>query len=386
MKVLITTDLYLPTVNGVVTSVLNLKNELTKKGHEIKVLTLVQAEKTREENVYYIKSFSVGRIYPQARCMRSLAVKQIEELIKWHPDVIHSQCEFSTYIFARFIARKTNAPIIHTYHTVYEDYTHYFSFSDRIGKKAAKIFTKAILRKTQDIIAPTEKVTKLLQNYHINKPIYTIPTGIDVDRYAKRVSLDILKEKKRMLGIPEGNFVLIYLGRIAKEKNVEEVIDYMLKIDSYNVSLLVVGDGPKKEELEQYVLKHGANHNIIFTGIVERDKVNEYYQLADVFVSASTSETQGLTYIEALANGVPLLCRKDECLEHVIEDGVNGYKYEDFQQFYDCLKLLDMNGRIDERYRMSARTTAEGFSTEKFVENVEKVYCKALNEKNIEER
>jgi 1,2-diacylglycerol 3-alpha-glucosyltransferase len=148
----------------------------------------------------------------------------------------------------------------------------------------------------------------------------------------------------------------------------------------------VVGDGPERKEIEERAISHDKNNNIIFTGKVDREKVNEYYQLADIFVSASTSETQGLTYIEALANGLPLLCRNDECLKDVIADGMNGYKYENFDEFLEYLKRLDFNGNIDEKYKKSARDTAENFSTEKFVENVEKVYCQAIQEKQTKEK
>lgn len=383
MKVLITTDLYLPTINGVVTSVLNLKKELIKRGHEVKILTLVQADKDcNEKDTYYIKSFSVGKIYPQARFMRSFGTKQMLELIEWKPDVIHSQCEFSTYFFARHIARKTGAPIIHTYHTIYEDYTHYFSFSHKVGKKTAKIFTKVILRKTQDVIAPTEKVNRLLQTYHINKPIYTIPTGIDVDKYAKEISLEMRNQRRRALGISKEQIVLIYLGRVAKEKNIEEVADYVLRLDNPDIRLLIVGDGPERKELEEYVKKIDVNRQIIFIGKVDRDKVGEYYQLADVFVSASTSETQGLTYIEALANGIPLLCHRDECLDDVIEEGVNGFQYHNFDEFKQYLNILEKGGYIDDRYKKSARIKAERFSTEKFAESVEQVYYSAILENN----
>src|SRR5699024_12144603 len=126
MKILLTSDWYYPVVNGVVRSILNLKKYLEDKGHEVKVLTLSNSRKTYKENqIYYIGSLSAGRIYPEARISPLLRNREILELINWKPDLIHSQCEFSTFIMAKKIARKTNAPLVHTYHTIYEDYTHY---------------------------------------------------------------------------------------------------------------------------------------------------------------------------------------------------------------------------------------------------------------------
>lgn len=385
MKVLITTDLFLPTINGVVTSVLNLRDELIRRGHEVKILTLVQADKkSDEENTYYIKSFSVGKIYPQARFMRSLGTRQMEELIRWKPDVIHSQCEFSTYFFARHISRKTGAPIIHTYHTVYEDYTHYFAFNDRVGRKTAKLFTKVMLSKSQDIIAPTAKVSRLLKGYEIKQPIYTIPTGIDIHKYAEEISGEILTEKKKKLGIEKYRTILLYLGRVAKEKNIAEIIQYVVRLNNPGICLLIVGDGPEIKELKEYAAEMDVHRNILFVGKVDREFVAQYYQIADVFVSASTSETQGLTYIEALANGIPLLCHRDECLDDVIDEGYNGFQYSNFEQFKAYLDILEKDGYIDQRYKKSARDKASQYSTEQFAEQVEQVYCNALleNKKN----
>ena len=126
MKILLTTDWYKPVVNGVVTSVINLKKELEMRGHEVEVLTLSRNfESYAEEGVYYIKSLNLEKIYTNARAVIPHAEPLIQELIWWRPDVVHSQCEFMTFSYAAKIARKCNCPLIHTYHTVYEDYIHY---------------------------------------------------------------------------------------------------------------------------------------------------------------------------------------------------------------------------------------------------------------------
>ena len=127
MKILITTDWYRPVINGVVTSVLNLTEQLEKRGYEVKVLTLSRnCHSYKEENVIYAGSVGMGKIYPQARVKIPVVAREyMEELLAWNPDLIHSQCEFSTFFLAKRIAGELDIPIIHTYHTVYEDYTHY---------------------------------------------------------------------------------------------------------------------------------------------------------------------------------------------------------------------------------------------------------------------
>ena len=159
MKILITSDWYIPAVNGVVTSVKNLRRELEARGHEVRVLTLSQNHRSyKRDGVTYLGSVAAGLIYPGARLRTALAGKWVREIVEWEPDVVHSQCEFSTFFLARRIAEELDIPLVHTYHTVYEDYTHYFSPSVHFGKKAAAVFTRWAPSHTDCLIAPTAKV------------------------------------------------------------------------------------------------------------------------------------------------------------------------------------------------------------------------------------
>ena len=168
MKILITSDWYLPAVNGVVTSVKNLRRELEARGHEVRVLTLSQNRHScRKDGVTCLGSVAAGLIYPGARLRTALAGKWVREIVEWGPDVVHSQCEFSTFFLARRIAEELDIPLVHTYHTVYEDYTHYFSPNVRFGKKAAAVFTRWAASHTDCLIAPTAKVRLLLQGYGV---------------------------------------------------------------------------------------------------------------------------------------------------------------------------------------------------------------------------
>ena len=179
MKILLTTDWFAPTVNGVVTSVLNLRKGLEARGHEVRILTLSRSSCSyAQDGVYYLRSMGVGAVYPQARLGVPLQKKMTKELLYWGPDIVHSNCEFSTFPAACHIAEKANAPLLHTYHTVYENYTHYFSPSQAWGKKMVRQFSRWVARRTDGIIAPPEKTAALLRGYGINCPLYVIPTGI----------------------------------------------------------------------------------------------------------------------------------------------------------------------------------------------------------------
>ena len=171
MKILITTDWYTPAVNGVVTSVKNLQRELERRGHEVRILTLSQSlHSWSRDGVTAIGSVNAGRIYPGARLRTAMAGRWVRELMDWRPDVIHSQCEFSTFFLARRIAEELDVPLVHTYHTVYEDYTHYFSPSVRWGRCAVAAFSRWVAAQVDGMIAPTGKVRGLLQGYGRSLP------------------------------------------------------------------------------------------------------------------------------------------------------------------------------------------------------------------------
>ena len=172
MKILLTSDWYIPAVNGVVTSLLALRRQLTRQGHEVRVLTLSGSlHSHKEEGVYALGSVDAGMIYPGARLRAPEGDALIRELIAWGPDIVHSQCEFSTFAPARRIAKACGVPLVHTYHTVYEDYTHYFSPSIRMGRCAVAAFSRWVAAQTDCMIAPTGKVRRLLQGYGVRCPV-----------------------------------------------------------------------------------------------------------------------------------------------------------------------------------------------------------------------
>ncbi len=375
MKILITSDWYWPVVNGVVRSVMNLIEYLVSEGHDVRVLTLSNTTKSyKDGKVYYVGSLSAAKIYPQARVTNLLATSHLKEIKEWGPDVIHSQCEFSTFMMARSIASGLDIPIVHTYHTVYEDYTHYFIPSRRAGKKLVSMASKTFAGFCDRIIVPTNKTRKLLLTYGISdEMIDIIPTGINIpELYDKKLL-------RKSLGMAENAKVLLYLGRLGAEKNIQEIMEYYDRLKDDDIKLYIVGGGPYLKTLKEDADK--LSKEVIFTGMVDANSVNRYYQAADIFTTASTSETQGLTYYEALANGTLALCRDDSVLDGVIKNGFNGFKYKDFQDFEKFVERIFEDSEIKELLEINARAYAEeNFSTEGFGEKCLASYKKAIEE------
>lgn len=372
MKILLTTDTWTPTVNGVVTSTVNLRAELTARGHDVHVLTLAGGCHTQQaDGVTFLGSLDAGLIYPGARLRAPALDNALQELIAWQPDVVHSQCEFSTFAPARRIALACGAPLIHTYHTVYEDYTHYFSPSRRMGRRLAALFTRAVCASADAVIAPTPKIQRLLRSYGVQCPVRVIPTGLDLRRFTAAPDPAL----RTALGLPDRGPVLLYLGRLAKEKNIAELIAAMPEIPG--AALLIVGDGPERPALEAQAEALGLAGRVIFAGMVPPAQVPRYYALADAFVSASTSEAQGLTYIEALAAGLPLLCRADPCVEALIRPGEGGWVYHSAREFTALARALP-TGAAAQSLRQAARRAAAPYTREVFGQSVEGLYFRAL--------
>lgn len=377
MKILITTDWYAPVVNGVVVSVLLLQRELEKLGHEVRVVTLAPGLRSfRKGQVYYIGSVDAGKIYPGARLRLGRSGALLRQLEEWGPDIVHSQCEFSTLRVAMAIAHRMDVPVVHTYHTVYEDYTHYLPIGKKTGKYVATTLSRRVCRRVACVVVPSQKVERLLRSYGVKRRIEVIPTGIDLSAYRQAPDPKRQEELRKKLGIPKGKLVLLYLGRMAKEKGLEELMEYLAQAGRKDAVLLLVGDGPDREEA--LACAREKKLPVIFAGMVPHGEVPEYYRLGDIFVTASTSETQGLTYFEALAAGLPVLCRKDPCLEGVIEDGVNGWQYEGKEEFCRRLEEFCADKPLRKQMALAAEETAERFSAEAFGRAAETLYRSVL--------
>ncbi|HCO19011.1 MAG TPA: glycosyltransferase family 4 protein, partial [Tissierellales bacterium] len=336
----------------------------------------------KEGNVYYIKSVSADKLYPGARASIYLFGELYDEILKWAPDIIHTQAEFTTFIFAKRIVKALGIPHVHTYHTVYEDYTHYFSINEQIGKKTVAYLSRRLLDALDEVIVPTAKVKRLLEGYGVIPRISVIPSGIRLDSFYQNTNDLEQKELKSHLGIAPDKKVLVYVGRLAKEKNLDELLDYYKRLDRNDTVLLITGIGPYRSRLEKLVDAMELTDRVIFVGLVEPSTLHKYYKLGDIFVSCSTSETQGLTYIEALACGVPPICRRDLALEGVINDGINGYQYDTFEEFKS--RVEELLSDETKRTEISGRAVENslGYSTGIFADSVEELYSRVLNKHN----
>ena len=390
MRIGIFTETYTPYISGLVTSEVMLKKALEKKGHEVYVVTAnletFHYEYDEKEKVLRIPGIPTG-IY-NSRLTSIYPIQALNKIKSWNLDIIHSQTEFAIGSFARLFAKQYNIPIVHTYHTMYEDYVHYITkgYFNRSSKKIVEYLTKFYCDKTiNELIVPTKKAYDLFkEKYNIQRNIHIIPTGIEVDRfYEEKVDEKEINKLKRKYNIKKNDFTLIFVGRIAEEKNVPYIIEVMEEIikEKNNIKLLIIGDGPDKEKYEKIVKKTKTESNITFTGKVPWDKIPTYYHLGSAFISASTTETQGLTIIEAMAASLPALCINDESFNGTVVNDLNGYLFNDKKECKEAILKLANNKKLTKYLSNGARTSAEQHSAKYFAEKVLDVYKIAIKNK-----
>lgn len=387
MKIGIFTDTYNPVVSGVVTSINMLEQEMKKRGHEVYIFApskSIKLEPTESQNLYMLKSMPllVAKEYKQrlaAFYSREVA-KQIKEL---NLDIVHTQSEFSLGLFGKIISRKFGIPFIHTYHTMWEDYMHYIvpvkGGRNIYSKRFARTLSKNFVRKAECIITPSKKTEKYLK-YRCkikNKPIYIVPTGIDTKPFNKsNFSDDDRKTLRNSLGIKDDDKVIIFLGRVAEEKSIDVIMKNMPSVfkSMPNTKFLIVGDGPSKADLEQQAKDLGINENVIFTGKVPWQDVPKYYNIADVFVNASLTETQGLTFIEAMAAGLPVIARFAPNLTEYIYNNKNGILIKKDSDFSKAIISILSNEKLAKKLTSNAMSTVEQYSVEEFGDKLEMLY------------
>lgn len=334
MRIGLFTDSYYPEINGVANSVYTLFQNLCVLGHDVHVFAPRSKGYAQVENkrVHYIHSLPL--VVLKDRNFGIYGPVLARELKKYQFDVIHTNSEFSLGVLGQIAGREIGCARVHTYHTVWEDYVYYVTHgvADEAARSLARKYSSFWCNHFDAVIAPTLKTQRLLEDYGVTSPIRIIPSGLEITRFAPELHDVALRARVRAeCGVASNERVLLYLGRIAKEKNLDQVLRVFprLRASCPDVRLVIVGEGPLIPDLKAQAAELGCQAHVTFTGPKPWKEIDNYYAMGDVFVSASHSETQGLTYIEAMASGLCVVAYNDPCLEGVIEDGQNGLLFRD---------------------------------------------------------
>jgi len=309
MKILFISDVYFPRINGVSTSIRTFVEQMRYLGHEVHLIAPDYGVDTADEA--WIKRVTARSIYfdPEDKLMKyGDAIKRLPELQQENYDIVHIHTPFVAHYLGLKLARELNVPCVETYHTFFEDYLHHYL--PWIPKVMARGMARAISRRqcneVDAIVAPSKPMLDVLRGYGVNVFAEVIPTGLQMKSF-EEADGQAFREK---FGIPLDRPMLLYVGRVAFEKN----IDFLLRMAKDLIEhrpdalLVVTGEGPAEASLHKLVKTLGLEQNVKFIGYLDRNKeLNACYQAADVFVFASKSETQGLVLLEAMAQGTPVV-------------------------------------------------------------------------------
>ncbi|MDD4809274.1 MAG: glycosyltransferase [Bacilli bacterium] len=390
MRIGMFTDIYYPYLSGVVISVDSLRKTLEKQGHEVYIIT----SNLENQKFLYDKKNKIIRIpgintpIPGTKLVYPYSIRTARIMKKWKLDIIHSHTEFGIGTFARIIGQQLNIPIVHTYHTMYEDCVYFVTkgYFDNVSKKVVEYLTKFYCDKIiSELIVPTEKVKeKIKKEYQVKRNIHIIPNIIEIEKYYQENILpDVLDGYKKQFKIDNDNFYIMYLGRVSEEKNIAFLMNAMPKLIAYNkkIKLVICGSGNALDNLKKIADKKKIRDNVIFTGLYPFEESQYYYQLGQVFVMSSKSETQGMTVIEALASSKPVICIEDESYKNTVIHGYNGYLFKTEKEYIEYVKKLFEDSKLLKQMSKNARESIQKYSPQVFANNVINVYKIAI-EKN----
>ena len=389
MRIALFTDTFPPFINGVSTSCYNLVQILKKNGNDVIVVTPQHSNGPLEikDGIIFVPGIELKKLYGYR--ITSLYSPKVFKLIRdFHPEVIHNQTDSTIGQFAKIVANKLAVPIVYTYHTSYEDYTYYAThgYFDRLAKRVMRVYTKNVADSTTGFITPSYKTKEYLRYAGSDIYINIIPTGIDFtlfgdDKIDKEKQIAFKKEHQ----INENTKVFLLLGRVAKEKSMDISIKsfalYHQRHPEMDVKLIIVGGGPQLEELKELVKTLNIENLVTFIGPVLAKEVPFYYHLADIYTSASLTETQGLTFMEAMASKTLVLARFDTNLADTIIDNETGFFFHDEEDFVlKVERIFAMNKEELDHIKEAAINICDTYSLEKFYSRIMEVYQRAIRE------
>ncbi len=324
MRILMISDVYFPRINGVSTSIITFRGEMQRLGHEVYLIAPRYPEPFEDdEHVLRIASRSVA-LDPEDRMMsyRDI-VAQIENLGRLQFDLLHIHTPFVAHYAGIKIARTLGIPAICTYHTLFEEYLyHYIPWLPKsLLRFCARKFSVSQCNQVAGVISPSSLIVELLQRYGVTTRIITLPTGIDANHFDKGDGTAF----RAKLSIPEDCKLLLNVSRIAFEKNIGDILAMFRCVHSAmpNTILVIAGEGPAKEEYIRQVRDWQLQASVIFVGYLDRNSVLiDCYKAADLFVFASTTETQGLVLLEAMASGTPVVSVAAMGTKDVLKDNI----------------------------------------------------------------
>lgn len=403
MKIAMFTDAYFPRINGVTVSVNSYAMELTKLSHEVCVVCLEYSESQQKSSFFDEKSsdekspFKIIRIPSlsvifskedrAARVEKWNFIKKQMDLFK--PDVIHINSEFTVGYFGAMYARHRKVPYVFTFHTMWEDYlANYISFLPKFFlRNTGKELVKFYLKRADVIIAPTKRIAEVVDRYGVEKDVDILPTGIPDEKikFSMARSRTISSTLNKKFPGLKGKKILLFVGRIVKEKNLPFLFEVLKKVQKFypKTALLFVGGGPYLEELKELSKEEKLESSVFFTGYIASEDLVYIYKLAQVFVFPSKTETQGLVTVEAMLSGLPVVAIGEMGTVDIMQGNNGGFMVnDDSEEFSEKVILLLKNQNLRKQKSLEAMEWGKQWKISALTPKLVNCYEKAIKIKN----
>ena len=375
MRIAVFTDTYLPTVDGVVTSLLTTKRELEHLGHEVVVFApQVPGDGCgRRGDVVYVRAREF-RHYPGYR-LAMLPGREVETLQEIDADLVHSHGIGFMGVKGMWSAWQCKRPLVLTFHTMIMDaMTYYvpFHLDLKLLERGLKLYLRVFLHKCHAVVVPTRAILREIERIAPRmKHTEVIPTGVDARRF--RPDVDGRRVRARY-GL-DGNELVLHVGRIAREKDLPTLVGALehVRAERPGAKLMFVGTGPYEAGLRALVERRGLSRDVIFAGFVPEADLPAYYAACDAFAIPSRFETQGLVVLEALASGKPVAGVNYRAIPEFVHDGENGFLFapgDPKGAAHAIGKCLEWRNAL----AVGARATAEKYTVEASTRRLVGVY------------
>jgi 1,2-diacylglycerol 3-alpha-glucosyltransferase len=323
------TDSYLPATHGVEVSIETFRKNLERAGHRVFVYApAVPGYTDSNRRVFRLKSIRAIDTPEMRLAFPVVEDGNIRELTRRPLDIVHVHTPFTVGLLGKYIATHQHVPIIYTHHTHYPEYAKAYLKDRVVLPFLAKSLSAWFSNISDAVIAPSPKIRALLRSYGVRRPIYVLPTGMRLQRFRRtRTCARKARALRLRLGIAPDAKVLLFVGRLGREKNIDFVIRAFAELKQMRreVRLVLVGDGPIRDQLKSLVTRLGLKETTSFTGSVAHAEIASYYQVADLFVFSSLTDTQGIVVLEAIASGLPVVALRDEAFTSMVKNGRNGF-------------------------------------------------------------
>lgn len=385
-RVLFFTNNFFPFISGVTISIERLLRGLKAHGHEVKVVAprYDQEGEPREDTlrVRTLAAFGSKREFRLANVFQRSIFRLFRE---YKPDIVHLHHPFWLGSIGLWLARRNRVVSVYTYHTRLEMYAHYVPLPGRIFRNViSHELIRRFCNRCDGVIVPTVSTEEYLRLIGVKSPVCVQPTGIDFERFNQRND-NRIAELKAHFQIEKTDRVLVSVSRLGKEKNVAFLIDAMQQLQQLqqktdkNVRLLLVGEGDERPVLEEKIEALGLQASVTLVGAVSPDTIPDYYQLADVFVFASKSETQGMVILEAMAAGLPVVAVRSSGTDDVIQDGQTGFKtFDRVDLWVERVQYLIEHDDVRAEFAERAVDFASHYDTDAFAEHINRFYSELL--------